>query len=60
VRPLLCHATASEQLRVLAYPKLRLDEGEIKALLEDVLPATETADLGRRRGRGLPPMQGSL
>lgn len=54
VRPLPCHTTASELLRVLAYPKFRLDEVEINDLLADLLPATETVDLGRRRGRGLP------
>jgi len=54
VRPLLCRATANELLRVLAYPKFRLDENEIADLLADLLPATETVDLGRRRGRGLP------
>ncbi len=54
VRPLLCRATVSELLRVLTYPKFRLTELEINALLADLLPATETIDLGRRRGRGLP------
>jgi len=54
VRPLLCRATASELLRVLAYPESRLDEIGINDLLADLLPATETVDLGRRRGRGLP------
>jgi len=54
VRPLLCHVTANEMLRVLAYPKFRLTKVEIGALLADVLPAAETIDLGRRRGRALP------
>jgi len=54
VRPILCHATASELLRVLAYPKFRLDKVEINNLLADLLPFKETVDLGRRRGRGLP------
>ncbi len=54
VRPVLCRATASELLRVLAYPKFRLTELEINALLADLLPTTETVDIGRRRGRGLP------
>jgi len=45
---------ASELLRVLAYPKFRLTELEINALLADLLPATETVDIGRHRGRGLP------
>ena len=54
VRPLLCRATASELLRALAYPKFRLTPHEINALLADLLPASETVDIGRRRGRGLP------
>jgi len=54
VRPLLCRATVRELLRVLAYPKFRLIEPEINALLAELLPATETIDLGRRRGHGLP------
>jgi len=55
IRPLLCRPTARELLRVLAYPKFRLTKLEINALLADLLPATETVDLGRHRGRGLPP-----
>ena len=36
VRPLLCRATASELLRVLAYPESRLDEIGINDLLADL------------------------
>ena len=46
IRPLLCHATATELLRVLAYPKFRLNEDEINDLLADLLPATEIVNLG--------------
>jgi len=40
--PLLCTDTAKELIRVLAYPKFRLGEGEQKALLEEIIPYCAT------------------
>lgn len=40
--PLVCRETADELLRVLAYPKFKLDRDEIEALLADFLPYAET------------------
>ena len=45
VTPIVCRETASELLRVLAYPKFRLNAGERETLLVDYLPFTETAVL---------------
>jgi uncharacterized protein len=44
ISPLLCRTTTDELLRVLAYPKFRLDRNEITALLGDLLPDAETVD----------------
>jgi len=44
ISPLLCRATTDELLRVLAYPKFRLDRNQITALLGDLLPYAETVD----------------
>jgi len=44
ISPLLCRTTTDELLRVLAYPKFRLDRNEITALLGDLLPYAETVD----------------
>ena len=44
ISPLLCRATTDELLRVLAYPKFRLDRNDITALLGDLLPYAETVD----------------
>ena len=38
LKPLVCRETASELLRVLAYPKFKLSTAEQQALLEDFLP----------------------
>jgi putative PIN family toxin of toxin-antitoxin system len=40
--PLVCNGSVSELLRVLSYPKFRLDEPEIRDLLGDFLPYAET------------------
>ena len=40
---LLCHETVSELIRVLGYPKFKLDRKEIESLLADILPWAETA-----------------
>ncbi|MDR1686535.1 MAG: putative toxin-antitoxin system toxin component, PIN family [Desulfovibrio sp.] len=43
--PLACNETASELIRVLAYPKFQLTEDEIKEILGDILPFLETHEL---------------
>ena len=45
VTPVLCRETTAELLRVLAYPKFRLDRVERAALLEDYLPFGEIVRL---------------
>lgn len=40
--PVVCRETTAELLRVLAYPKFRLEPAEISALLADLLPWAET------------------
>jgi putative PIN family toxin of toxin-antitoxin system len=45
VTPIVCRETAAELLRVLAYPKFRLDAADREALLGDYLPFAETASL---------------
>jgi putative PIN family toxin of toxin-antitoxin system len=40
--PLACKETASELIRVLAYPKFQLTEDEIKEILGEILPFLET------------------
>lgn len=44
-QPLVSRPTIQELIRVLAYPKFRLNEDEIKALLSDYLPYAETVEL---------------
>lgn len=43
--PVVCRETASELLRVLAYPKFKLTEAEREELLADFLPWAEAAVL---------------
>jgi uncharacterized protein len=45
VVPVVCRETVAESLRVLTYPKLRLDAVEREALLADYLPFAEIATL---------------
>jgi putative PIN family toxin of toxin-antitoxin system len=45
VIPVVCRETAAELLRVLSYPKFRLDATEREILLADYLPFAETAVL---------------
>jgi len=45
VVPIICRPTADELLRVLAYPKFRLDRGARQVLLEEYLPFAEVARL---------------
>jgi predicted nucleic acid-binding protein len=42
ITPVLAQPTARELLRVLAYPKFRLQSGDRERLLEDLLPWCET------------------
>ena len=49
VTPLICTATVQELLRVLAYPKFRLDRDEISDLLAEFLPYAETVTLPAHR-----------
>jgi putative PIN family toxin of toxin-antitoxin system len=53
ILPLVDAATVAELVRALAYPKFRLGEPEIHALLGEYLPWTETVAPGRAV-RGLP------
>jgi len=45
VTPLVCSETISELLRILAYEKFRLSEGDQKSLLTLYLPYTEIVKL---------------
>jgi putative PIN family toxin of toxin-antitoxin system len=45
IQPLVCRATVSELLRVLAYPRFKLTEAEQKDLLADFLPYADVVDL---------------
>ncbi len=50
--PLLSAATTTELIRVLAYPKFRMDDDDIEAVLAAYLPFTETVTaLPLRRSR---------
>lgn len=42
IRPLAGRQTTAELIRVLAYPKFALSEGERQDLLDDYLPSCET------------------
>ena len=43
--PLVCRATVQELIRVLAYPRFRLNADEQEELLADFLPWAEVVDL---------------
>lgn len=45
IRPLVNRDTTAEFIRVLAYPKFRLDEEEQRHLLDDYLPFCEAVDV---------------
>jgi putative PIN family toxin of toxin-antitoxin system len=45
VTPIVCRETVTELLRVLTYPKFRLDQLERETLLADYLPFAETTVL---------------
>ncbi len=40
--PVVCRETAAELIRVLSYPKFRLEPDEVKVLLAEILPYAET------------------
>ena len=46
-RPIVCRETIDELIRVLAYPKFRLEEADRTTLLAEYLPHAETARLPR-------------
>ena len=45
VTPIVCRETISELLRVLAYPKFRLNVADCDTLLADYLPVAEIGSL---------------
>ena len=45
ILPLVCRATARELIEALAYPKFKLEGGEIQALLAAYLPFTEAVEV---------------
>lgn len=50
--PLACKETIEELLRVLAYPKFRLTESEVEALLEEYLPYVEVVPAWSESAKG--------
>jgi putative PIN family toxin of toxin-antitoxin system len=52
-KPLASKATVQELIRVLAYPKFKLEEQQIQALLADYLPFVESVELSGNTS-GLP------
>jgi putative PIN family toxin of toxin-antitoxin system len=50
--PVVCTATVEELLRVLAYPKFRLDRDSIDELLAEFLPYAETVALPEHPPQG--------
>ena len=50
--PVVCAATVEELLRVLAYPKFRLDRDSIDELLAEFLPYAETVVLPEHAPQG--------
>ncbi len=43
--PLVCRETITELIRVLGYPKFKLEQEDIESLLADILPWTETVEI---------------
>lgn len=43
--PLVCRETVTELIRVLAYPKFQLSQDEIRILLGQIMPWSETVGL---------------
>lgn len=54
VVPLVCKETITELMRVLAYPKFRLENADRVELLADYLPYSETVRLTADRQTDLP------
>ncbi|WP_302456262.1 putative toxin-antitoxin system toxin component, PIN family [Bilophila wadsworthia] len=42
--PLVCRESITELIRVVGYPKFKLDQEDIESLLADILPWTETVE----------------
>lgn len=49
VVPVVCRETVTELLRVLCYPKFRLDQADRETLLADYLPYAELVHLSAQR-----------
>ena len=43
--PLVCRESVTELIRVLGYPKFKLEQEDIESLLSDILPWTETVEM---------------
>lgn len=43
--PLVCRESITELIRVLGYPKFKLDQEDIESLLADILPWTEIVEM---------------
>lgn len=54
--PLICRETATELIRVMAYPKFRLTQEEINHLLAEFLPWSETVHL-EGLGKSIPELR---
>lgn len=55
LRPLVSRATMDELIRVLAYPKFRLERGEIDVVLAAYVPFTESVTVGVSGGEAALP-----
>lgn len=56
ILPLICRETATELIRVMAYPKFRLTQEEINHLLAEFLPWAETVPL-EGLGKSIPELR---
>lgn len=54
--PLICRETATELIRVMAYPKFRLTQEDINHLLADFLPWAKTVHL-EGSGKSIPELR---
>jgi putative PIN family toxin of toxin-antitoxin system len=48
--PIVCRESVAELIRVLGYPKFKLEKHEIESLLADILPWAETFALHKAGG----------
>ena len=46
--PIVCRKTVTELIRVLGYPKFKLEQEDIEKLLADILPWAETVAINNR------------